>query len=191
MKKINNAIILITAILLFIISLILDKNISHFVSLIKNPFLDSIFNWFTNFIDVLVILTLVTTLFLFEEKKREWVFPLWLSFILSIVISFILKLIIARPRPSIELFYPLINTLSYSFPSMHAMVAFAAVPILDKKFEKLKWFWMLFAFLVAFSRVYSDFHFLSDVVFGAFAGYFIGALMVYVEEKYHPFKFLK
>lgn len=191
MKKINNTIILITAILLFIISLILDKNIGNFVSLIKNPFFDLIFNWFTSFISVFVILIIATTLFLFEEKKREWVFPLWLSFILSIVVSFILKLIIARPRPSIELFYPLINTLSYSFPSMHAMIAFAAVPVLGKEFRKLKWFWILFAFLVAFSRVYLDFHFLSDVVFGAFAGYFIGVLIVYVEEKYHPFKFLK
>lgn len=191
MKKINNTIILITAILLFIISLILDKNIGNFVSLIKNPFFDLIFNWFASFISVFVILIIATTLFLFEEKKREWVFPLWLSFILSIVVSFILKLIIARPRPSIELFYPLINTLSYSFPSMHAMIAFAAVPVLDKEFRKLKWFWILFAFLVAFSRVYLDFHFLSDVVFGAFAGYFIGVLIVYVEEKYHPFKFLK
>jgi len=189
--KTKNIIILITGLILFIISLTLDKNIPHFISLIKNSTFDLIFNWFTSFINLFVILILVTTLFLLEERKREWIFPLWISFLFSAVISFILKLMIARPRPSVELFYPLINTLNFSFPSGHAMVAFAAVPILDKEFSKLKWFWIIFAFLVTLSRVYFGFHFLSDVVFGAFFGYFIGVLVVYVEEKYKPFRSLK
>ena len=66
---------------------------------------------------------------------------------------------------------------------MHAMVAFAAIPILDKEFSKLKWFWIIFAFLVAFSRIYFEAHFLSDVVFGAFFGYFIGD-----EDNNHGYK---
>ena len=188
MKKIK--IISITAIVLFLISLILDKSASNFISLIKNPVFDSIFGWFTSFINIFVILILVTTLFLLEEKKREWVLPLWLSFSFSVVISFILKLIIARPRPLGELFYPLINTLNFSFPSMHAMAAFAVVPILDKEFSRIKWVWILFASLFAFSRLYLNMHFLSDVVFGAFLGYFLGILIIYIEEKYKPFSFL-
>ena len=191
MKRINNTTILIAGIILFIVSLILDKNIIHFISLIKNPTFDLIFGWFTSFINVFVILILITTLFLFEEKKREWIFPLWLSMILSVVVSFTLKLIIARPRPSAELFYPLINTLNFSFPSMHTMLAFAVVPILDKEFPKIKWFWILFASLVAFSRIYFDYHFLSDIVFGAFFGYFFGIFIIHIEEKYKPFSFLK
>lgn len=182
--------ILIAGILLFLGSLVIDKNIKYITDSIKNPAFDLIFGWFTGFINVFVILILVTTLFLFEEKKREWVFPLWLSFIFSVVISFILKLIIARPRPSIEIVYPLINTLDFSFPSMHAMVAFSAIPILNKEFAELKWFWILFAILVAFSRIYLNVHFLSDVVFGAFTGYFIGVFVIYIEKKYKPFKFL-
>ena len=190
MKK-TDVIILIAGILLFLASLVIDKNIKYIIDSIKNPAFDSIFGWFTSFINVFVILILVTTLLLFEEKKREWVFPLWLSFTSSIAISFILKLIIARPRPSIEIVYPLINTLDFSFPSMHAMVAFSAIPILNKEFAELKWFWILFALLVAFSRVYLNFHFLSDVVFGAFIGYFVGVFIVYIKEKCNPFKSLK
>ena len=189
MKK-TDVIILIAGILLFLASLVIDKNIKYIIDSIKNPAFDSIFGWFTSFINVFVILILVTTLLLFEEKKREWVFPLWLSFTSSIAISFILKLIIARPRPSIEIVYPLINTLDFSFPSMHAMVAFSAIPILNKEFAELKWFWILFAILVAFSRIYLNVHFLSDVVFGAFTGYFIGVFVIYIEKKYKPFKFL-
>lgn len=189
--KNKNITILIIGLILFIVSLFLDKNTNYFISSIKNPVFDLIFRWFTSFTNIFVILILVTTLFLLEERKREWIPPLWLSFLFSVVVSFILKLMIARPRPSVELFYPLINTINYSFPSGHAMVAFAAIPILDKEFSKLKWFWIIFAFLVSFNRIYFGFHFLSDVVFGAFFGYFIGVLIVYVEEKYKPFRFLK
>jgi len=189
MKK-KNITILITGLILFIVSLILDKNTSSLISSIKNPVFDLIFNWFTSFVNVFVILILVTTLFLFEEKKREWIPPLWLSLLISVIVSFVLKLMIARSRP-VDLFYPLIPILNFSFPSMHAMVAFAAVPILDKEFFKLKWFWIIFASLVAFSRIYFGFHFLSDGVFGIFTGYFIGILVVYFEEKYRPFRFLK
>ncbi len=188
MKKINNA-LLITGIIAFIVSLILDKNIKPLMLLIKNPVFDLLFGWITNFINIFVISILITTLFLLEEKKRRWVFPLWISFLLSIAASFAIKLIIARPRP-MELFYPLASALSFSFPSMHAMVAFAAVPILNREFPDIKWFWVLFASLVAFSRVYLNFHFLSDVVFGAFLGYFIGVFIVHMEEKYNIFKFL-
>jgi len=191
MKKINNFIILTLGIIFFLVSLFLDKYVLNLFSSIKNPIFDIIFGWFTSFINVFVILILVTTLFLWEEKKREWVFPLWLSFLFSVFLSFILKLLIARPRPSVELFYPLISTLNFSFPSMHTMVAFAAVPILDKEFSKLKWFWIVFASLVAISRIYFEYHFLSDIVFGVFFGYFIGVLIVYIEDEYKPFKVLK
>ena len=189
--KNKNIIIFISGLILLFISFLFDKKIIYFVSLIKNQFFDAIFGFFTDFLNVFVILILLTTLFLWEEKKREWIFPLWLSFFLSVLTSFILKLIIARPRPFGELFYPMIGIINLSFPSMHAMVSFAAIPLLNKEFPKLKWFWLAFAFLVAFSRLYFDLHFLSDAVFGAFFGYFIGIFVVYIEEKYRPFKFLK
>ena len=83
-----------------------------------------------------------------------------------------------------------LSALNFSFPSMHAMVAFAALPILNKEFPDIKWFWILFASLVAFSRIYLNFHFLSDVIFGAFLGYFTGIFIIHIEEKYNTFKFL-
>ncbi|MDP3765214.1 MAG: phosphatase PAP2 family protein [Nanoarchaeota archaeon] len=157
--------------------------------LIKNPVFDLFFGWITNSMNIFVILIIITTLLLLEEKKREWVFPLWASLMVSIAIAFAIKLIISRPRP-MELPHAFLSTLNFSFPSMHTMVAFAALPILNKEFADIKWFWILFASLVAFSRVYLNFHFLSDVVFGAFLGYFIGVFIIHMEEKYNTFKFL-
>lgn len=66
---------------------------------------------------------------------------------------------------------------------MHAMVVFSLLPLLTKHLPKQNYFWLMFAFLVAFSRVYFGFHFLSDVVFGAVAGYFIGVWLLELYDK--------
>jgi undecaprenyl-diphosphatase len=187
----NNIKLFVLGIILLTISFFLDKKIFDLVEITKNSFFDIITNWVTSFITVFVILIFITTLFLWEEKKREYIPVLWLSFISSILISFILKLIVARARPVAGLYYPL-TALNYSFPSMHTMVAFTALPILDKEFPNFKWFWLIFAILVAFSRVYTGMHYFSDVVFGALVGYFVGLLFIFLEEKYHLFdKFFK
>jgi|SRR3989338_5365001 len=189
MKKQSNLILLAAGLILSFISLLLDKKMQHMVSLIKNSYLDAILGWFTNFINVFVIFILVTTIFLWGQKKREWIFPLWLSFFIAITLSYVIKILTLRPRP-IGLSQILLG-LNYSFPSLHAAVSFAALPILNREFAKLKFFWVSFASLVALSRVYFSFHFLSDVIFGAFFGYFIGLFAIHLEQKYKPFRFLK
>ena len=72
---------------------------------------------------------------------------------------------------------------NFSFPSSHAMIAFCAVPILSEQFPKLKKFWIVFAILVAFSRVYLGLHFVSDVIAGGFIGYVIGAMVIKLEKE--------
>jgi undecaprenyl-diphosphatase len=174
-------------VVLLVLSFSVDNNASVFAESLKNPFLDGFMSWITYFGNVFVVLIVITSLFLWEEKKREWIPTLWSSFIASIGVGLVLKWIIARPRPMTELVYA-ITALNYSFPSTHATAAFAALPILDKEFPKFKWFWILFAVLVAVSRVYIGVHYLSDVIAGALLGYLIGYLFVYIEEKYKLFR---
>ena len=187
-NKKNKIYIIFLCIILILISFLIDEKIIQIIEIIKSPLLDILTNWVTSFFTVFVILILITTLFLWEEKKREYIPILWLSFFTAIIISFSLKFIIAKPRPSIELFYPLIHSLNYSFPSIHTIVAFAVLPILDKEFPMFKWFWIGFVVLVAFSRIYTGAHYLSDVIFGASIGYFIGLFFIFIEEKYKIFK---
>jgi len=53
-----------------------------------------------------------------------------------------------------------------------------------KNFPKYKiWFWTV-ALLVAFSRLYLEVHYLSDVIAGAFIGYIIGVIFIMLGEKY-------
>ena len=116
-------------------------------------------------------------------KNKKIVYLLWSTFILSFVLAFITKLIVLRQRPTEAFTYPLINIINYSFPSMHSMVVFSLLPLLIKYMPKQKSFWIIFAFSVAFSRIYFGLHFLSDVVFGALTGYFLGKFLLKMHEE--------
>lgn len=123
-------------------------------------------------------------MFLLNKKKREWALPLGLGITFSYAITYILKFIIARPRPlGIIKTLPLINLVDYSFPSSHAAVAFAALPILNKTYPRLKWLWILSSLFIAFSRIYIGVHYLSDVLAGAFIGYFVSAFIMNLKDK--------
>lgn len=165
----------------FFISLYFDKNILRFFEIIRNPYLDYVMNWFSNYISVFLILVIITSLFLWEERKREWILVLWLSFFVTLALSLFFKNVFMRPRPEII-------DAGYSLPSNHASTSFSAVAVLDKEFKMLKWFWIGFAGLVALSRVYVSAHYLSDVIMGGLLGYGVGSLFIYLEDKYKLFR---
>ncbi|MBI2649789.1 phosphatase PAP2 family protein [Candidatus Woesearchaeota archaeon] len=182
MRKANNILALIIGILLFLVSYSFDQQVSLFFKDAKFAFLDDILGVATNFGVVMVIMLLLPSI-IFCKKNRKIIYLLWLAFLVSVIAAFIIKLIVLRQRPIEALTYPFTSMINYSFPSMHAMVAFSLLPLLMKYLPKQKTFWVAFAFLVAFSRIYFGFHFLSDVVFGAFAGYFIGGYLLKLYEK--------
>ena len=167
-----------------LISFLVDNTILKIIPLIKNPVLDYLSSLFTNLSPVLIITIVLISLFLFNKKKREYILPLGLSLVFSYITTYVLKFIIARPRPlGIIKTLPLINLVDYSFPSSHAAVAFAALPILNKTYPKLKWLWILSACFIAFSRIYIGVHYLSDVVVGAFIGYFVSVFIIKLKHE--------
>ena len=180
MKKINDMHILVIGILIFLASYRLDQQVSLFFRNFRFMLLDFVFSIITNFGFVVLIMLIMPIVILFNKNKKQ-TYLLLLAFAVSIIFSFVLKLIFLRQRPNELLTYPFVNITDYSFPSMHAAVVFSLLPILIKYLPKQKYFWVIFAFLVAFTRIYFGFHFLSDVVFGGFLGYFIG---IFLLEKY-------
>jgi undecaprenyl-diphosphatase len=189
-------IILIGILLLTLISFFFDMTITGIVLKSRNFVLDYILISITFLTNTFIILFFLTTLFLYKEHKRRYILPLWLCVFFSFIISFLLKIVINRPRPfltdpsiqvlNILLMFLINNLYSWdsSFPSFHAVLVFSALPILIKEFKQLKYFWIGFAILVAFSRVYFGVHYLSDVLFGSLLGYIIGLFLLIFEEKY-------
>ena len=106
------------------------------------------------------------------RRRDKWtLYALWLSVGGAIIVNLALKLIFARPRPSV--FPPLTVETSYSFPSGHTMAATALYGFLALLlWRQRRWLYgMLVALLiplVAFSRVYLGVHYPSDVL-GALA----------------------
>jgi membrane-associated phospholipid phosphatase len=96
----------------------------------------------------------------------------------------IIKRLIGRARPFVGdesdpfLFQPLVWRADHaSMPSGHAATAFAAAVAIALIWPRLRWPILVYALIIAASRVALDAHYLSDVIAGAFVGG-AGALMV-------------
>jgi len=173
------------------ISLYFDSGIVEGISLVRNNFLNEFFLGLTFISSSIIIFFFLTSLFLWKEHKRKWILPLWFTLGLSVVVSFLLKVAVQRPRPfQIEIvsILPVLEKAShliwnFSFPSFHAMLVFCAIPILSKEFLKFRYVWIFFAGLIAFSRIYFGLHFLSDIITGGLIGYLLGAIIVKVEKE--------
>jgi len=170
------------AILILIISYYFDNRVSFFFKGIDSFVLKTIFSIAANIGIIFVLVIALPSILLYKRSKRL-ARLLWLTAFVSFILAFILKIIILRQRPENVLTFPFTHIIDYSFPSMHAMIVFSILPLLVEAFSRYKYLWITFAFAAAFSRIYFRFHFLSDVVFGAFAGYFIGDWLLYLHKR--------
>jgi undecaprenyl-diphosphatase len=186
-QKQKFALISVLVIFSILASLYFDNTLVRYVSIIRDGVLNAFFIG-VNFIGTEVIIFLfITSLFLWGEHKRKWILPLWVSFGISAIVGFILKVTIQRPRPfqaGLISLLPGLSETGFSFPSSHALLAFCAIPILSEKYPKLKKVWIAIAVIIALSRVYLGFHFFSDVIAGAFIGYLIGFMVVKLEKEH-------
>jgi len=178
-------VIIVFGFLFLLISFPLDELVLNFFDNSTNSVLSYIFNWVSYVLSLVIVLLIMTSLFMWEENKKDWIIPLWFSCFFTLIVIYIIKFIVARERP--EEIIQIFGFNDYSFPSAHAGFSFAAVPILDKEYPMLKWFWIIFAVFVVFSRLYLQVHYLSDVIAGALIGYCIGKTVIYLKTKYSIF----
>lgn len=166
--------------LIFIISLIFDKNINAAIQSIRNPALDSFFLVFLfiekNLIFYPMIILIPVCIILWKRKKL--ILPFIISAAVSALITLGLKYFFARPRP--------LNTEFDSFPSGHATQAFMPLPFLRKS-KLISIIWLIFACLLAFTRVWFNLHYLSDIIAGSTVGYFVSVAVMRIYQN----KFLK
>ena len=166
------------------ISFLLDKIVISLVNTIQYPILFTLFYCITllgeTYIFIWIVLFIAIALIINNHTIKKFIITLAVSAISEII----LKTIINRPRPfeALQINSTIITNMS-SFPSGHAMMFFAMIPILSQKFPKIKIGVWIVAILVALSRIYLGVHYFSDVVAGAIFGYYIGMIILQVGEK--------
>lgn len=115
-----------------------------------------------------------------QEAGRYGIYALALSGTLAQVI----KHLIGRPRPrlvNMGIFHlgPSFSAGYDSFPSGHTVSSFALAFILARFYPRGKAFFYGSALLVAFSRLYLDAHFVSDIFSGAVLGLLSGTAILH------------
>jgi undecaprenyl-diphosphatase len=150
-----------------------DLKIAHFFNFEHNSFFDGVMLFLSNTYFLIALLLIVASILYFKNKKKEAVLII-ISTAVTFLLSFLIKLLVARARPD----QAVILLSDFSFPSIHAACIFSSVAIMLKFFSKLKFFWLGFAVLVSFSRIYLGVHYLTDVAFGAILGYSIALLIL-------------
>jgi undecaprenyl-diphosphatase len=102
-----------------------------------------------------------------------------LSFALASWLNALIKAIVGRSRPPTEIGLDALGSVpgSPSFPSGHAMTAFAVAGAIALLAPRLRWPVLGLAALIGFSRVYLGVHFWLDVLAGAALGMTIGVLI--------------
>ncbi len=140
------------------------------------PVLDEIFLLIANYSSMFFALVVGTFILYYIVSKRldglKQGILLSIAIFIPIAISYIARIIIARPRPFLVSDYePLLTHYgSNSFPSNHATAAFAIATGVYVYNKKAGMVLIVTAFLTAFSRVFVGVHYPLDVITGGAVG---------------------
>jgi membrane-associated phospholipid phosphatase len=113
------------------------------------------------------------------------------ALIVSGLVSRVIKIVVARPRPSavagaLDSWWPSLAAAYHSFPSGHATSAFTVAAVFAVVAPSERWWFYLGAGVIAFSRVAVDAHYVSDVVGGGLLGWATGRLVMVVADRRWP-----
>ena len=168
----------------------LDGNILLFIQeFIRNDLLSAILVPYTHMADIGQIWIIICAIaLLFRKTRKAGAFGLVSLLLGHIVNSEILKTLIQRPRPFLDV-AGLVTIIdppdSTSFPSGHSCASFAAVGALLRVLRKEN-FWpkwgtvvlSTMAVLMALSRIYVGVHYPTDIIAGRLVGLFCSWVVV-------------
>jgi len=165
----------------------IDDLINQKVSLLQNSWLDKVFIFLgTYFKRILIGASLIAISVLYIGKRKKESFILAISLFSGFIFEQIIKFIVQRPPPGINLTLGV----GYSFPSGHSIFAailFSSLIYFYKdriKNSALKVIFIsiniLLIFFVGFSRIYISKHWFTDVIGGYAAGFFILIVVLWI-----------
>ena len=152
----------------------------------------------------LIIISVFLLSFVSKKTKlisvKKWLYLKTLTYfsffylVLVGLITQILKHIVGRPRPNYVDFdigssFNFFSTDAsfHSFPSGHSSTIFAVALILSLIIPGLRVFFLLFAFIVALSRVVVGAHFTTDIVAGGLVAMILYKVFLMFLEKRYPY----
>jgi membrane-associated phospholipid phosphatase len=160
-----------------------DNLIVNQIKQIRNPFLDNFFLAITRLgsIYFIAVAFLILTFFLVKKRMKKAATSVFLTLIGSAILIYLFKNFFGRSRP----FECPFAKDCFSFPSGHATIAFYFYGMLfnlTTRFIKLRKRYVLLlalilgflVFLIAVSRLYLGYHFLTDI----FGGFLLGGIFL-------------
>ncbi len=158
---------------------------------LRTPFLDEFFSFITKFGNSTSCIIYVIVLILISKKTRKTGIMMGCSLLIGLLLgNLLLKNGIARSRPydyagnefMRDLLFVHPET-SYSFPSGHSLASFEIATTVFLQNKKIGIPLLVFAALIAFSRMYIYVHYPTDVITGALMGVGIGFLGCFITKK--------
>jgi len=177
----------------------LDSRFAESLVSIRNLFWDDFFFLFTNLGSWQVItgLFILISFIFISYKKKDLIFPLFISVLGSGIMVVIIKYFVNRARPGSDI--SLYSEQLSSFPSAHAALIFSLFGFLIYCAWRLHFrasfklsiitkiiatfTFSLIIILVGFSRLYLGVHFLSDVIAGYLTGLVWVLIAMYISRK--------
>ncbi|MCL5771309.1 MAG: phosphatase PAP2 family protein [Actinobacteria bacterium] len=178
-----------------------DNHILGIINNFRNPALNNIMLFITYLGEWqnIVILFIFLSIILIILRKWRYLYSMIISLIFGEIFVYIIKNLIARPRPPVT--DALILLKDFSFPSGHSYIAIAfyglavyyIFDILTNRILRILIIAFGFILIAAlgFSRIYLGVHWPSDVLAGfAASAAFITMIITFLEirEKFHPVK---
>ena len=155
-----------------------ELKILDFIQTLHTPVLDKIVLGITQLVQSGIIWIVLTLILLIIPKTRRTGGVMLAALLIETVLcNLLLKNIVARTRPcdvntAVQLLIS--RPHGYSFPSVHTAMAFSAAGALCFSKNRLWIPVLVFACLIAFSRLYLYVHYPTDVLTGAILGVLCG-----------------
>lgn len=164
----------------------LDNTVYNFITQTMNTNLTGIMI-FASFLGSAITVIVLSLGFIFLLKNKKDAKYITTNLVLVFLLNRILKLIVARERPSV---LRLVSEEGYSFPSGHSMVSMGFYGFLiylsykNIKSKKIKIpliiFLSMLILLIGISRIYLGVHYATDVI----GGFIIGIVYLFIYIKF-------